>query len=353
LMRSPCPGSEAFEIASKLFDRFKSNVSNGFTDYVAPGIADWEQAEAALKAGDIDLAIYAGPIGATTVQRIADDGTAILLSLDGVQETLSEDADTALTATVIRKNSYRAAPIRSVALPLQGTKQTTWQFCGDDIQTVAARRLIVASKRMPTDDAYLLAGALDDTLTDRQDVPASTWQRHKPHVEPATSIVSLGVLPHPGAEMKRVGSEPAFWWKPSSWSPFLRTSIAGLLSVALTAVVHFAVGGFQRFKKQGDQVKHAPKLTSSQLHRVRAALAAFEQRLNEYEQRPSATSKAALDRQYMRACADVCDSVDDVPPELRESLERAFSGLMERYRPAAEPATEPTAESAAEPAAST
>jgi TRAP-type uncharacterized transport system substrate-binding protein len=231
--------SGTLDFATNLFDRYKRDPVENINDYLAPGISNWEQAEAALKAGGIDLAFYCGPIGATTVQHIADDGAAVLLGIKDVQSALSQDTDLALVTSVIPKNSYRASPLLRANWLLNVLRDAPpLFFCDSDIPTLAARRLIVTSNQMSTDDAYLISGALDDALTASQDCPANTWKKGKPQESPGAEFVALGIPPHQGADWKRQGVQLGFWWKPSSWTPFWRTAALGLASILATAILH-------------------------------------------------------------------------------------------------------------------
>jgi TRAP-type uncharacterized transport system substrate-binding protein len=325
--------SGTLDFATALFDRYKNTPSESINDYLVPGISNWEQAESALKAGEIDLAFYCGPIGATTVQSIADDGTAVLLGLGDVQTALSEDADFALVETLIPKNTYRASQVRRAnwLLDLISTAPKLY-FCANDIKSLAARRLIVASSSMSTQDAYLISSALAEALAESQDCPANTWKRQKPHEAPALTSANaeLGIQPHPGAILVRDNGTLGFWWKPSSWSPFWRTVVFGVISLVATVVVHSVAMRF-RAPPQGLPNDTAEKRTRELYEGTKAAIGSALNGLRSDDRPFSRSKRESWRKRLIELQEKVFALRDDVKAEDYNSLNGDIDELWSAY----------------------
>ncbi|RPI81523.1 MAG: hypothetical protein EHM42_10485, partial [Planctomycetaceae bacterium] len=165
-------GSGTRQMAARIFRHFGVNEA-GFETLLAPSISDWEQGRAALSRDAIDLMFYLGPIGSTTISRIVDDKSAVLVDLGEFQQALVQHENFAVWPVAFSRNSYNASrwshetdrALGTVPDFVDAGLREAWparrefQFCPNELQTVAARRLLVASDKMSRDDAFQIAEA--------------------------------------------------------------------------------------------------------------------------------------------------------------------------------------------------
>jgi len=275
--------SESFELASVLFDKYKHRSDDSIYDVLAPWLTDWKQAAAALKAGQIDVAFYSGPLGATTVQEIADDGKTVLLGLDGLTSTLSQNPDLKLIAVNIPRYFYRASQ-----LEVSGRDGTALYFCSRDVPTLAARRLIVASRRMSDRDAYLISDALTATLGEEEDIPSNTWQRSSPQSDAGKDNVQLGIAPHPGAVMCRDGVTLTSLWKPWTWTAAVSSILIGLASIVATSSLAWVNRRLKRSLKLPAAAPSGSDTPSSKFELMKAEIDSL---VNQLERTPEPISR--------------------------------------------------------------
>jgi len=216
-------GSTVHQLAASILARYGRDYT-AFQDLLAPQITDWKQARAALRTNAIDVAFYLGPIGATTIEEIASDKNCLLLGIDDIQHALQVHEGYSMFAVKFPKNAYSAE-----ILPLPSAMRKA-QFCPRELNTVALRRLLVCSKEMSRDDAYLISTAAYGAL--HEDNPLiGNWDA-KPTGGAALADLPKSYEAHAGAALR--GQAISLWWKPHSWPPFLMSALSTLTMLVLT-----------------------------------------------------------------------------------------------------------------------
>lgn len=154
------------------------------------GVANGREMRAALNNGSIDMAFSSGPFNATTIRDIARDGNCVLVGLDGDRDAIIQNHP-GLLPVEFEANCY-----------------VSGKFCPDKLQTVGARRVLICSRSMSEQDAYLLGTMAAEAL--RYKIPEIEWQNLPPGARELLGT-PLRYQLHPGAELIRKNQEPSRW----------------------------------------------------------------------------------------------------------------------------------------------
>ncbi|MFL6543694.1 MAG: hypothetical protein ACJ8LM_00740, partial [Candidatus Udaeobacter sp.] len=208
-----CDGA-SLDLASELIRRCWATERKGISDFLAPGISNWDAAVAALKENHLDVLFFSGRLGATSVRTIAEEQTAVLLGLDDLATALNRDYEPSLVVTKFPTNSYSETSFHI------GNPPVDIHFCGDKLTTVATRRLIIASSAMSKDDAHLISTALSNSLSQDDGQPDNTWKRISPENETLalTDHAPFGIAPHSGSLAALRGVTRTSVFAPGTWS---------------------------------------------------------------------------------------------------------------------------------------
>ena len=150
------------------------------TDVAATGIADLDEMHAALKQGTIDGAFFVAPLRSALMSNIATGSDCTLISID-------KAADLAKSFTFLEKGT-----IPSYAHQL-GDEESQL----GPVQTIAVRRVLIASPYMNAGDAYRLATHVRAALG--RYVPGPDASGRLPGPDGEVSQSQLGYELHPGA----------------------------------------------------------------------------------------------------------------------------------------------------------
>ncbi|WP_425616467.1 TAXI family TRAP transporter solute-binding subunit [Anatilimnocola sp. NA78] len=241
-------------------------------DVHSVGLTDWNQAVAALKQGEIDVAFYCGPLGATTIKEVCEDNSAVLLGITDLRSALIKSDSFSMIPGTIPKNFYSAAPFPDAPASRwpdnnsgEVSKVSSVYFNDADIPTIAARRLIVTSKNMSETDAYIISGALADRLGEARYIPKDTWQRRSPDEETAKANSDFGIAPHAGAALKRDNRHLVRFWDPWTWNASVLTIAGGLALAAATSATQALRSWFSNSAQRGEQRSREQNQASRQV----------------------------------------------------------------------------------------
>lgn len=183
-----------------------------------PYIDNWVEARTALLTGDVDLVFYCGPRNARTIQDIAEDHSAVLVSLEGIEGALADTTTFALADAEFPPGTYLASGIVSQTAITSGD----FPFCPPKIKTVTARRLLVCSSAMSTEDAYTIAQAASERLSEDGEF-IGQWEVIPPGTGVGKDRTKVELEAHPGAKLFSSRKPLEAWWQFRSWSMEFRS----------------------------------------------------------------------------------------------------------------------------------
>ena len=194
-------GSETRILFDKIFKFYWKN-SDQPEDFLNPAIGVWVQARSALRSGQIDVVFFMAPFGTDTMFDIAGDQKSVLLGLNDFDRALVQQEGNAFLSVTFPPNSYSAATFKAAPADSETTESSDreFQFCCEELATIATRRLMVCSTAMRRHDAYTIAAAVRGEL-----------ESDSPQIgEAAAAPVGLASVPaqyelmkvHPGALMQ-------------------------------------------------------------------------------------------------------------------------------------------------------
>jgi hypothetical protein len=268
-----CDGG-SLDLASELIRRCWASERKGISDFLAPGISNWDAAIAALKENQLDVLFFSGRLGATTVNTIAEDHTAVLLGLSDLALALKRDYEPSLFVTSFPPNSYSGTPF-----PIGGLLPVDFHFfCGDKVTTVATRRLIIASSSMSKDDAHLISTALSDSLSQDDGQPDNTWKRISPENESLalTDHAPFGIAPHPGSLAALRGVTLTSVWAPGTWSTSAK-------AFSFAVLLFFVTKGLKWYSTSAPALEQSSPKNELQGERHATLIAEIKQRLEDPE----------------------------------------------------------------------
>jgi hypothetical protein len=164
--------------------------------YSTHGVADWHEMRSAFKTGQIQLAFYHGTLDSPIVKGLAQDGHTVLL---GVNE--SRDA-------MVQMNP-QLAPLNFAANLYEVN-----HFCPKQQKSVASRRVLACSSRMPENIGFEVASRAEQAIKGTTEL---RWDMLPPD-DPRRSVEKPFTYSiHPGAKLVRDDQTPSSfvvtWWQ--------------------------------------------------------------------------------------------------------------------------------------------
>ena len=200
------------------------------------GIGDWREMRMALKADEIDLAFYSGPIGSETLSELASDGNCLLLGLGPITEAIEQETGAKYLAAQLPPNQEIAQIPLAPAPADPGLQEAEFPaaedalrlpFCQAGLDTIASRRVLACPATLSAGDAYQLGNAALELLRIKgyeinlkaDDLPYGSGRK---------GGISLRMPPHEALSLMRQGVAPFVWRQVTTWPSWLQ-SVATLL----------------------------------------------------------------------------------------------------------------------------
>ena len=200
------------------------------------GIGDWREMRMALKADEIDLAFYSGPIGSETLSELASDGNCLLLGLGPITEAIEQETGAKYLAAQLPPNQEIAQIPFAPAPADPGLQEAEFPaaedalrlpFCQAGLDTIASRRVLACPAALSAGDAYQLGNAALELLRIKgyeinlkaDDLPYGSGRK---------GGISLRMQPHEALSLMRQGVAPFVWRQVTTWPSWLQ-SVATLL----------------------------------------------------------------------------------------------------------------------------
>jgi hypothetical protein len=228
------------EMARLVLDKFADVREEQFSK----GIGDWREMRMALKADEIDLAFYSGPLGAETLAEAANDGKCVLLGLGPITAAIEQETGAKYLASQLPPNLALAeappapAPAsRPAASPDAGGRLAELPaseaaahipFCQPGLQTIASRRVLACPVTLAAGDAYPLGMAATELLRNKG-YEINLRADDLPYGSTRAGGISLRMQPHEALVLMQKKSAPFVWRQVTTWPSWLQ-SIAALLA---------------------------------------------------------------------------------------------------------------------------
>jgi hypothetical protein len=302
--------SASFTMAKLAIEKFGPCPNN---EDLAQGIYDWRMMKRALKAGDLDLAFYTGPLGDDLIKEIADDKKSVLLSLGEITEAIQYEMGFQVYAANLPRNLFIAKEHKSISH--SEDEETPVAFCREHLHTIAIRRVLACPRSLSTADAYLLASTAR-TVFEENDHHINLKGDDPPFRDVKSEPGFLRMLPHPGMELLKDGRTPPLLLDWTTWPGWIQTIASLMLGLVALDLLRLLTrrqtpDGYTRLD---DMLKNYETRVGEKTHRdIAEDLAAWDEALREVRkalhESPglSRTDRKTLWRRY-RALASVIES---------------------------------------------
>lgn len=242
------------EMARKVLDKFDNLREEQYTK----GIGDWREMRVALKADEIDLAFYSGPIGSETLLELAGDGKAVVLGLGPVTDAIEQETGAKYIASYLPANlavahpdhkstatndrTPAAAPEKTVRPVDQAAEEPpVTPFCRSGLQTIASRRVLACLESLSAADAYPLGQVAVELLRDSgyeinlkaDDLPYGSIRR---------GGIGLRMRAHDALEAMRLGKPPFVWRQVFTWPSWMQAVAGVFLSLIVLDLLRMLAG---------------------------------------------------------------------------------------------------------------
>lgn len=215
-------------------------------EHYATAITDWDQMRTAFKGGLLELAFYSGPMGNSLIEKLASDGTVVMISLGDVTDAIQfEQGQSAYAAKFpenlgVQKSSDEepATWWQSLQWPLQ-KKGDVIPFCGQGLRTLATRRVLAVPRTVSTSDAFLLAKIAQRTLQEDH-YHINLKADDLPHGSSSDVKCELRMVPHEALELLRQNKAPVMLRDPLTWPWWAQAiggAFAGLIAIDVLRLI--------------------------------------------------------------------------------------------------------------------
>jgi hypothetical protein len=225
------------EMARLVLEKFADVREEQFSK----GIGDWREMRMALKADEIDLAFYSGPIGAETLAEVANDGKCILLGLGPITAAIEQETGAKYLASQLPPNLAlaEAPPAPALAsrpatspdagglvaeIPTLETKAHI-PFCQPGLHTIASRRVLACPVALAAGDAYQLGMAAMELLRNKG-YEINLQADDLPYGSTRPGGISLRMQPHEALVLMQKKSAPFVWRQVTTWPSWLQSIVA-------------------------------------------------------------------------------------------------------------------------------
>jgi hypothetical protein len=239
-------GSSIRVIAAEVLSHFNVEID----DVEHLSIRDWNQAESAIKTGEIDLLFTFLPYNAPLVFRLARESHVgiVLLDLSEVCDSLSHMQRFSLQPVPFPANAYRfgevdmklesvhANSVQSVGK--LSSSQHIGSFCYPNTKTVVGRRLLVCPKSMDAYDVFNIGQAARFALRHHHGPEVGSWSVVPPELRKPDDRSNFDVrMPrHTGGDAIETETPPSSFFRPETWSLQWLIGMSSVVSFLATAV---------------------------------------------------------------------------------------------------------------------
>jgi NMT1-like family len=261
-------------------------------DIDAVEIGDFQDMFVALRQKRIDGGFYMGPRGAATVKRIARELPCVLVNINGAGQIA---------------NTYRSVEAASIPTGMYNFKHESEP---KRLSTLAARRVLIASKWMDANVAFRIANNVQESLPHR--VPKKNADGTYPAPDEDLESIALNYVPHPGMWSEDNPTGPAKWFdRHADWFvPFMLTSLV----VFLTAFRDPIVTWFERHGPPGEpkEAEHSSKQRAANAAEIDLEIKRILKGLHDFGDDLAVSNQRATDdelQEWQRQIAKVCQTI--------------------------------------------
>lgn len=160
------------------------------------GIDDWHEMRAAFQTEQIQIAFYQGTLDSPVMKAVAQDGKTILLGLNDSREAL------------VQANAHLAP------LDFAANLYDVGEFCPKPQRSIATRRVLACSSRMPERIAFDVASRAREAIKGTTEL---RWDMLPPDAARQAENRPFAYTVHPGARLVRDDRTPTAipftWWQ--------------------------------------------------------------------------------------------------------------------------------------------